>query len=97
MVIAERLRQTKEYVTRTYSLSDAQILHLEAKLDDIATAASRVGRKDWTLLFGGVLLGAFVQRILPPEAVQDILRITLDGLAYLFGGGGGPPQLPPGT
>jgi hypothetical protein len=33
----------------------------------------------------------------PPEAVHDILRMTLDGLAYLFGGGGGPPQLPPGT
>jgi hypothetical protein len=47
--IAEHLRQTKEYVTRKYSLSDAQVLHLEAKLDDIAAAAGRVGRKDWTL------------------------------------------------
>jgi hypothetical protein len=97
VVIAERLRETKEYVTRTYSLSDAQILHLEVKLDDIATAASRVGRKDWTLLFCGALLGVFVQGIVPPEAVHDILRMTLDSLAYLFGGGGGPPQLPPGT
>lgn len=95
--IAEHLRQTKEYVTRTYSLSDAQILHLEAKLDDIAAAAGRMGRKDWTLLVCGALLGAFVQGILPQEAVQDILRMTLDGLGYLFGGGGGPPQLPPVT
>jgi hypothetical protein len=93
--IAEHLRQTKEYVTRTYSLSDAQILHLEAKLDDIAAAAGRMGRKDWTLLVCGALLGAFVQGILPQEAVQDILRMTLDGLGYLFGGGGEPPQLPP--
>jgi hypothetical protein len=95
--IAGHLRQTKEYVTRTYSLSDAQILHLEAKLDDIAAAAGRMGRKDWTLLVCGALLGAFVQGILPPEAVQDILRMTLGGLGYLFGGGGGPPQLPPVT
>jgi len=95
--IAEHLRQTNEYVTRTYSLSDAQILHLEAKLDDIAAAAGRMGRKDWTLLVCGALLGTFVQGILPPEAVQDVLRMTLDGLGYLFGGEGGPPQLPPGT
>jgi hypothetical protein len=94
--IAEHLRQTKEYVTRTYSLSDAQILHLEARLDDVAAAASRMGRKDWTLLVCGALLGAFVEGILPQEAVQDILRMTLDGLGYLFGGGG-PPELPPVT
>ena len=95
--IAVHLRQTKEYVTRTYSLSDTQILHLEAKLDDIAAAAGRMGRKDWTLLVCGALLGTFVQGILPTEAVQDILRMTLDGLGYLFGGEGGPPQLSPGT
>jgi hypothetical protein len=94
--IAEHLRQTKEYVTRTYSLSDAQILHLEARLDDVAAAASRMGRKDWTLLVCGALLGAFVEGILPQEAVQDILRMTLDGLGSLFGGGG-PPELPPVT
>jgi hypothetical protein len=95
--IAEHLQQTKECVTRTYSLSDAQILHLEAKLDDIAAAAGRMGRKDWTLLVSGALLGSFVQGILPPEAVHDILRMTLEGLGYVFGGGGGPPQLPPVT
>lgn len=95
--IAEHLRQTKEYVARTYSLSDAQILHLEAKLDDIAAAAGRMGRKDWTLLVCGALLGAFVQGILPQEAVQDIFRMTFDGLGYLLGGRGGPPRLPPVT
>lgn len=95
VAIADRLRQTKEYVTSTYSLSEEQVLHLEARLDDIAAAAGRMGRKDWTLLVCGALLGVFVQGILPQEAVQDILRMTFDGLAYLFGGGGGPPQLSP--
>jgi hypothetical protein len=95
--IAEQLRQIKEYVETAYALSEAQTLHLEAKLDDIAAAAGRVGRKDWTLLVCGALLGAFVQGILPPEVVQDILRTTLDGLGSLFGGGGGPPELPPAT
>jgi hypothetical protein len=96
--IVKHLRVTKEYVARTHSLSDPQVLHLEAQLDDIAAAAGRMGRKDWTLLVCGALLGALVQGILPPEAVQDILRMTLEGLGYLLlGGGGGGPQLPPVT
>jgi len=95
--ITEHLRETKEYVARAHSLSAAQVLHLEAKLDDIAAAAGRMGRKDWTLLVCGALLGAFVQGVLPPEAVQDILRMTLDGMGNLLGGGDGPPQLPPLT
>jgi hypothetical protein len=82
-------------VSTAYALSEAQMLHLEAKLDDIAAAACRMGRKDWALWVGGALLGAFVQGILPPEVVQDIVRMTVDGLGYLLGGGGTPPLLPP--
>lgn len=93
--IADQLRQIKEYVETAYPLSGAQILHLEAKLDDIAAAAGRMGRKDWTLWVTGALLGAFVQGILPAEVVQNILRMTLDGLGYLLGGGGTPPLLSP--
>ena len=73
------------------------MLHLEAKLDDIASAAGRMGRKDWALWVSGALLGAFVQGILPPEVVQDIVRMTVDCLGYLLGGGGTPPLLPPTT
>ncbi len=80
-----------------HSLSEAQIRHLEAKLDEIAAAAGRMGRKDWTLWVSGALLGAFVQGILPPEVGQDILRMTLDGLGYLLSGGGTQPLLPPMT
>ncbi len=82
VVIAEQLQQTQEWVTRTYSLPEAQILQLEAKLDDIAAAAGRMGRKDWTLLVCGAMFGPLVQGILPPDAVHDILRMTLDGLGY---------------
>lgn len=95
--IAEQLQQIKEYVSTRYALSEAQMLHLEAKLDDIAAAAGRMGRKDWALWVSGALLGAFVQGILPPEVVQHIARMTVDGLGYLLGGGGTPPLLPPMT
>jgi hypothetical protein len=63
--IAEQLRQIKEYVSTAYEVSEAQMLHLETKLDDIAAAAGRMGRKDWALWVSGALLGAFVQGILP--------------------------------
>ena len=95
--IAEQLRQIKEYVSTAYALSEAQTLHLETKLDDIASAAGRMGRKDWALWVSGALLGAFVQGILPPDVVQDIVRMTVDCLGYLLGGGGTPPRLPPMT
>ena len=95
--IAEQLRQIKEYVITMYSLSDAQMLQLEAKLDDIAAAAGRMGRKDWALWVSAALLGAFVQGILPPEVVQHIIKMAVHGLGYLLGGGGTPPLLPPMT
>ena len=84
-------------MSTAYTLTEAQMLHLEMKLDDIAAAAGRMGRKDWALWVGAALLGAFVQGILTPEVVQDIVRMMVDGLGYLGGGGGTPPLLPPMT
>lgn len=92
--IGEQLQRIKELVRKTYSLSEAQMLSLEAKLDDIEAAAGRIGRKDWQLLFCGTMFSVIVTRLLPPDAVQDILVKVLHGLEHLFGGWSGPPQLP---
>ena len=93
--IAEQLREIKEYVKKTYSLSDEQMLSLEAKLEDIQAAAGRIGRKDWQLLFYGVMLTVIVGGLVPPEVVQAILTMALHGLGHLFGHGG-TPLLPGG-
>jgi hypothetical protein len=93
-VIADQLRQIKESVSSTYALSEVQMLHLEAKLDDIAAAASRMGRKDWALWVSAALLGALVHGVLRPEVVQHIINMTIAGLGHLLGGGGTPPLLP---
>lgn len=95
--IVEQVRQIKEFVRQNYSLSEAQTLSVEVKLDGIAAAARRMGRKDWLLMFGGVILSATLADLLPPEAVWDILAMASRGLGHLFGGGGGgaPPQLHP--
>jgi hypothetical protein len=93
--IAGVIRELKDLV-RTYSLSEEKLRVIEAQLDDLQAAASRVTRKDWLLMFCGGVFAAFVAGVLPPEAVQEILRAALAQLDDLFPGGG-PLQLPPLT
>lgn len=95
--IARQLREIKEYVKTTYSLSRKQMLLVDARFDELEAASSRLGRKDWRLVFLGVLFSLIASVILPPEAVPHILKMALHGLDHLFGSVGGPPQLPPMT
>ena len=53
--ILEQVHEIKELVNRTDSVSEARRLFLEAKLDETAYAVGRVGRRDWQLMFGGVV------------------------------------------
>jgi hypothetical protein len=95
--ILDSLREIKEFVNRSDSLSEAQRSSVEAKLDVLAAAAARAGRRDWQLMLGGVILGLIMQQLLPNEVVWDILRMVGNGLGHLFGGDGLPvlPPLPP--
>src|SRR5712692_7348659 len=88
--IGEQLRQIKEFVEEKYSLSESQMRSFEVQLEYVMAAAGRMGRKDWWLLFCGVVLGLIINELLPQEAVRHILLAVLRGLAHLFGGGGGP-------
>jgi hypothetical protein len=94
--ILEQVREIKEFVNRTDSVSEAKTLSLEAKLDQLAAAAGRVGRRDWQLMFGGVILDAILQQLLPPEAVSGIFEMVGNALGHLLGGNG-VPQLPTST
>lgn len=92
--IAEQFRQITELVRGAYSLSEAHMLPLEAKLDEAAVAAGRMGRKDWQLLVWGTMFELIVTGLLPPDAVRDIFTAAFHALGHLFGI---PPQLPPMT
>jgi hypothetical protein len=92
--IADQLGELKEYMARAYSLSEAQTRLLEERLDYLAAAAGRVGRKDWFLLAAGVMLGYVLTAAIPPEAVRDILGTLLTSIEHISGGG--PPGLPGG-
>ncbi len=85
--IAAQLRQIKEYLAERYPLSDEEISEVEVRLDDVEAAASRVGRKDWLLMFYGVMFTLIVTALLPPDAVQRIMAMVSHGLGDLFGFG----------
>jgi hypothetical protein len=56
----------------------------------------RMGRKDWLMLFNGALFSLVLTDLIPAEAVQHILLMTLHGLGHLFGIGAPPMHLPHG-
>jgi len=95
--VAKQLRAIKEYLKKTYSLSGEQMSRVEARFDEAEEAARGIGRKDWLLLFCGVMFTVVVTGLLPPEAVHHIILMAIHGLDHLFGGGGRPPDLPPIT
>ncbi len=94
LAIAGQLRELRDYVSRTYSLSEAQTRLLEDKLDDLAAATGRVGRKDWLLMAAGLMLSYVLGAALPPEAARDILVTLLTSIGHILGSG--PLGLPGG-
>ncbi len=82
--IAKQLREIKEYAKKTYSLSEAQRMLLEARLDYLQEAASRLRRIDWRNALVGAIFGYIFAAALPPEAARDIFKVALGALAHLF-------------
>ena len=92
--IAGQLKELRDYVSRTHSLSEAQSQLLEERLDYLAAAAKRVGRKDWLLMAAGVMLSYVLGAALPPHAASDILGTLLTSIGHILGHG--PLGLPGG-
>jgi hypothetical protein len=65
------------------------------KLDVVIEDASRLGRKDWVVIFAGTILPLVLTDVLTWAAAHHILAIVLHGLVHLFMGGIEPPQIPP--
>lgn len=93
--ISAQLREIKEYIRVTYSLSSEQLSHVEARFDEAERASRRIGRKDWLLLFSGTILTLIVTDLVTPDAAQHIFVMALHGLGHLFGSGQSPTQALP--
>lgn len=86
--ILEKLGEIKGLAERADTLSEQQKLSVEAKLDALAEAAARAGRRDWQLMFGGVILGLILQQLVPQEVTSTIVEMVGNGLGHLFDGDG---------
>lgn len=86
--IAALLREMKDYLDERYPLSEEEISEVEVRLDELDEATRRAGRKDWLLMFYGVMFTLIVTALLPPDDVQHIIAMVFHGLSDLFGSGG---------
>lgn len=82
--IAQRLQEAVQHARQTYSLSEAQMQVINAKLDYLVNAAGRLGRVDWLNTCVGAMLGILFTAALPPEAVRQILLTVLRGVVQFF-------------
>jgi len=86
--ISNQIQQVGEYIKTTYELTGEQLAAVEDLLDHAEQASRRMGRKDWLVLFNGALFSLLLSDLVPSQAVQHILWMTLHGLGHLFGIGG---------
>lgn len=91
--ISAQLKAIKESLREMQSLSSEQLAAIEARLDEAEEASHRIGRKDWWLLFLGVMLPIVFTGLVPADAVQHIIVTAFQGIGHLFSGNV-PPELP---
>jgi hypothetical protein len=93
--VSGQLKQIEAYVKTTHRLTREQISRIEATLNHAEGASSRMGRKDWLMLFYGSVSSLVLADLIPPQTAQHVFLLTIHALSHLFGFGG-PPHLPPG-
>ena len=84
--IAERLDKLAKDMNKALSLSKVQTQALNEGLKFLVDASGRVGRKDWLILFMGVILPLIVSASLGP--VHSTLMTFLRAIGLLY------PELP---
>jgi hypothetical protein len=94
--IEGRMRALTEGLKLTYSLAEPEMQILNAKVDYLIDAASRLGRIDWRNAFAGVILSYILTLALPPDSARAILQ-TFVTLLRAIGHFYGLPQFPVGT
>lgn len=65
-------------------LTSAQLELLLRKLDEIASAAQRLGRKDWVMYAAGNLTNVCVAAAFSPEAAKDLLANANTAWGWVF-------------
>ena len=80
------------YISATYSLADEPLAQVNRKLDYLIDASTRVGRKDWKVLFLGILFTLVVEQLIPSgPGLRELFGIAGHLIHQLLGGGMSPP------
>lgn len=91
--IKAQLRELVEFI-RAGGVDAAQMVSIEARINYVEGAASRLGRVDWQTVFAGVMFTLFAEAAAPSQLLREGMTLALRGLAHLFGVH--VPELPPG-
>jgi hypothetical protein len=90
--IAAQLQEVKKELKEQFELSSEQMTRIDERLDQAVEASTRMGRKDWLLLFGGTVFNLIVTDTVTSGVAGHIFTMVIQGLIHLFGTGG-PPQV----
>jgi hypothetical protein len=92
--VAAYLREIKELIVRNHDLDDERLAALDARLEYLEEAASRLGRLDWRHLLVGSIISLGLELALKSEVISDALRFGAEMLGPLFGVEAPVPELP---
>jgi len=91
--IAAQLQEIKKQIKEQFALSNEQMERIEERLDEAAEASKRMGRKDWLLLFSGIIFTLIIAGTVTPDVADHIFTAAINGLIHLFTGGSEPPRI----
>jgi hypothetical protein len=82
--IRSGIENVVQTVSKNTAVSPEQLQLLNAKLEEIALAASRLGRKDWIMFAAGTLTNVIVGAAFSPEVAKSIFAAMNSELAWVF-------------
>lgn len=82
--IAEGLANVATRMASRQDITPQQLAMLRTKLDEIADASTRIGRKDWIMFAAGTLTNVIVGAAFSPEAAKALFAALNAELSWVF-------------
>ncbi|HZW24235.1 MAG TPA: hypothetical protein VFF26_02015 [Gallionella sp.] len=82
--IAKDLKKVCAQISDRKDVTPQQLAMLKAKLDEIADASTRLGRKDWIMFSAGRLTNVVVGAAFSPEAAKALFTALNTHLSWVF-------------
>lgn len=93
--IVAQLQAIKTQVKEQFKLTAEQLAEVNEKLDEVAEASKRMGRKDWLIYFLGTITALIIAATVTSGMGDHIFTTVIQAIAHMFIGGTEPPPLPP--